>query len=86
VALFVGITIEVGEAAFWIRLSRRGRPRIGAEALVGAEGVAVDDCRPNGRVRVAGEVWRATCPEGAAAGEAVVVVRVSGLTLEVRPK
>jgi len=69
-----------------VRRSRRGRPRIGLESLVGAEGVALDDCRPSGRVRVHGAIWRAVCPEGAAAGEAVVVTSVSGLTLEVSRK
>jgi membrane-bound serine protease (ClpP class) len=82
----VGITIELGEAAFWIRVSRRLRPRVGAEALVGAEGVAVSDCRPSGRVRVHGEVWRAVCREGADAGDPVIVLGVSDLTLEVRRK
>jgi membrane-bound ClpP family serine protease len=82
----VGITIELGEAAFWIRISRRLRPRVGAEALVDAEGIALSDCRPLGRVRVRGESWRALCGEGVDKGEAVVVLAVSGLTLEVRPK
>jgi membrane-bound serine protease (ClpP class) len=86
VAILVGITIELGEAAFWIKVSRRLRPRVGVEALAGAEGVAVTDCRPSGRVRVHGEVWRAICPEGVEAGEPVVVVSVSDLTLEVRRK
>jgi membrane-bound serine protease (ClpP class) len=62
------------------------RPRIGVEALAGAEGVAMTDCRPSGRVRVHGEVWRAVCLEGVAAGDPVVVVAVSDLTLEVRRK
>ena len=69
-----------------MRRSRRGRPRIGAEALVGAEGVALDDCRPAGRVRVHGETWRANCSEGVDAGGRVVVMGVSDLTLQVRPK
>jgi membrane-bound serine protease (ClpP class) len=86
VAILVGITIELSEAAFWIRVSRRLRPRVGAEALVDAEGVALSDCRPSGRVRVRGESWRALCAEGVDKGEAVVVLAVSGLTLEVRPK
>ena len=81
-----GLVIEVGEAAFWIWLSRRRRPAIGAEALVGADGVAVSECRPHGRVRVAGELWQAVCPEGAGVGEPVVVDSVSGLTLQVRRK
>jgi len=62
------------------------RPRVGAEALVDAEGVALSDCRPSGRVRVRGEAWRALCREGVDAGDEVVVLAVSGLTLEVRPK
>jgi len=86
VAILVGITIELTEAAFWIRLSRRLRPRVGAEALVDAEGVALSDCRPSGRVRVRGENWRALCREGVDKGDAVVVLGISGLTLEVRPK
>jgi membrane-bound serine protease (ClpP class) len=86
VAILVGITIELGEAAFWIRVSRRMRPRVGAEALVGAEGLAVSECRPSGRVRVHGEVWRAVCPDGVDAGDPVVVLAVSDLTLEVRRK
>jgi membrane protein implicated in regulation of membrane protease activity len=81
------LVVEVGEAWFWVWLSRRRKPAIGAEALAGAEGVAVTDCRPQGRVRVAGEVWRAVCPEGAAADDEVVVQRVEGdLTLLVSRK
>jgi len=85
-AIVAGIAIELGEAAFWIRVSRKLRPRVGAEALVGAEGVALSDCRPSGRVRVRGESWRALCQEGADAGEPVVVLAVADLTLEVRRK
>ena len=85
-AIVAGLTIELGEASFWMRRSRRGRPRIGPEALAGAEGVAIDDCRPAGRVRVHGETWRATCPDGVDAGDHVLVTGVSGLTLEVRRK
>jgi membrane-bound serine protease (ClpP class) len=80
------MTIELGEAAFWIRLSRRRQPSIGSEALVGAEGVAMTDCRPDGQVRVRGERWQAACPDGVDAGEPVVVEGVSGLTLQVRRK
>jgi membrane-bound serine protease (ClpP class) len=80
------MTIELGEAAFWIRLSRRRHPTTGAEALVGAEGVAVSDCRPDGQVRLRGELWSARCAEGVDAGERIVVDSVNGLTLEVRRK
>jgi len=85
-AILAGMTIEIGEAALWIRLSRRLRPATGVEALVGADGVAASDCRPDGSVRVRGELWGAVCPEGVSAGEPIVVESVSGLTLRVRPK
>jgi membrane protein implicated in regulation of membrane protease activity len=78
VAVAGALVVEIGEAAFWVWLSKRRKPAIGAEALVGAIGIAVTDCRPRGQVRVAGEVWRATCPDGAAAGEEVVVERLEG--------
>ena len=86
VVIVAGMTIEIGEAAFWIRLSRRLRPVVGLEALVGVEGVAASDCRPEGSVRVRGELWGAVCPDGVSEGEPVVVESVSGLTLRVRPK
>jgi membrane-bound serine protease (ClpP class) len=80
------MAIELGEAGFWIRLSRRRQPAIGAESLVGAVGVAASECRPQGRVRVRGELWQAICDDGADPGDPVVVEGVSGLTLQVRPK
>jgi membrane-bound serine protease (ClpP class) len=85
-AILAGMAVEIGEATFWIRLSRRGRSSVGTEALVGAEGVAASDCRPAGQVRIRGELWGAVCAEGVSAGEPVVVESVSGLTLQVRPK
>ena len=56
------------------------------QTLVGAEGVAATDCRPQGSVRVQGELWGAVCADGVSEGEPVVVESVSGLTLRVRPK
>jgi membrane protein implicated in regulation of membrane protease activity len=86
-AVLGAMVVEIGEAAFWVWLSRRRKPAIGAEALVGAEGIAVTECRPRGRVRVAGELWQATCPEGAGVGDEVVVERIEGdLTLLVSRK
>ena len=84
VAILVGVSIEVGEALFWIRYTRRQGAVTGSEALVGQNAVVVEACRPDGRVRIHGELWRALCPRGAAAGEHVRVVRVNDdLTLEV---
>ncbi len=70
---------------FWLRWSRRRRPAVGAEALVGAEAEVVEPCRPVGTVRVRGELWRARCERGAGAGERVRVRAVEGLELVVEP-
>jgi membrane protein implicated in regulation of membrane protease activity len=74
--------VEIAEVGFWVWLSRRRRPAIGEEALQGTPGVVVTICDPVGEVRVAGELWRARCPEGARPGDRVVVQRLEpGLTL-----
>ena len=46
VAVVASIGIEVGEAWFWIWLSRRRRAVTGVEALVGVDAVVVTPCRP----------------------------------------
>jgi membrane protein implicated in regulation of membrane protease activity len=76
-------TVEALEIMVWLRL-RRLRSMTGAEAMVGAKGRALTDCAPDGQVRVKGQIWRARCPDGAAAGDDMVVTRVDGLRLEVR--
>jgi membrane protein implicated in regulation of membrane protease activity len=86
-AVVAAMTVEAAEAWFWVRLSRRRRPVIGTEALPGASGIVVTECRPRGRVRVAGELWQAICPEGADPGDEITVVHVeSDLTLLVSRK
>jgi membrane-bound serine protease (ClpP class) len=84
-AVVVAAAVEVAETAFWIRLSRRRRARVGAEALIGAEAETVTPCRPLGRVRLEGELWQARCPAGADAGARVRVTAREGLTLVVEP-
>jgi membrane protein implicated in regulation of membrane protease activity len=75
--------VEALEILVWLRL-RRLRSMTGAEAMAGAKGRALTDCAPDGQVRVKGQIWRARCPGGAAAGDDVVVTKVNGLRLEVR--
>jgi membrane-bound serine protease (ClpP class) len=81
VAVAGGLIVEVGEAVFWVRWSRRRRSTVGAEALIGAAARVVEPCRPLGRVRVQGELWRARCERGADVGDTVHVAAVDGLTL-----
>lgn len=84
-AVALGIVIEGAESWFWIRWSQRRRAAVGAEALVGATAKVVFECMPVGQVRVHGELWRARCEGGAAAGDEVRIVAVDGLTLVVEP-
>ena len=83
VAVVAGVAVEVGEAFFWLWLSRRRRAVVGREALIGATALVTAPCRPVGQVRVQGELWAARCDDGADEGEAVRVREVEGLTLVV---
>jgi membrane protein implicated in regulation of membrane protease activity len=72
-----------GEVGFWNLKVRGKRKRVGAEALINAEGTVLTPCRPIGQVMVVGERWEARCDEGADPGEKVRVIGIVGLTLTV---
>jgi membrane protein implicated in regulation of membrane protease activity len=79
--------VEAAEVWFWIWWTRRRRPVVGAEALVGAVALATTPLDPTGRVRVAGELWQARSDPTADAGERVVIQAVEpDLTLLVAPE
>jgi membrane protein implicated in regulation of membrane protease activity len=85
IAVIAAALVEVGEVALFVWYSKRRRATTGAEALPGMRGAVVEPCRPIGQVRVAGELWRARCDEGADPGDAVVVEALGpDLTLIVR--
>jgi len=67
--------------------TRFSTPTIGREWMIGESGVAVDAVDPDGVVQISESLWRArtnrATPIGA--GEAVIVVSIEGLTLEVEP-
>jgi membrane-bound serine protease (ClpP class) len=86
VVVLAGLGIETVELTWGLRLARRWRPQTGAEAMIGRTAEVVAPCRPNGRVRVHGELWEARCPEGADVGQTVRIERIEGLTLVVSPE
>jgi membrane protein implicated in regulation of membrane protease activity len=62
------------------------RVKTGKEALIGARGVATTDLKPKGEIRVMSEFWEATAEDTTiAAGQAVEVVGMDGMTLVVKP-
>jgi membrane protein implicated in regulation of membrane protease activity len=82
VVVCVAALVEVGEVFFWLKFLRRYRVQTGAEGMVGERGEVIGP----GRVRVRGEIWRATGGEAALKpGDRVRVVAVDGLTLRVEP-
>jgi membrane-bound serine protease (ClpP class) len=80
-----GVIAEVGEVVWGRRLARRWRPKTGAEAMIGETAEVVAECRPNGQVRVHGELWAATCAAGADVGDTVRITALEKLTLVVAP-
>src|SRR2546421_533072 len=79
VAVTGGGAIEIGEAWFWLRWTKRRRPEVGVEALVGAHGEMVD----GEWASVRGELWRVRAETPLEAGDRVRVQAVDGLTLVV---
>lgn len=79
-----GVVWEGIELVIWWRY-RNHRSITGAEAIVGARGRALSDCRPDGQVRVRGRIWQAHCPDGVDEGDDVTVTAMRGLQLDVAP-
>ena len=90
VLLLLAALAEAAEILFlrrWARhLKYRYKPVDPDEALVGLVAEVVTPCRPNGQVRVRGEIWEANCASGAGEGASVRVERVESLTLFVVPQ
>jgi membrane protein implicated in regulation of membrane protease activity len=76
----------LGELFFWHRRVRGQPKKVGAQTLIGQTATVVSACRPNGQVRVSGELWAARCPNGAGEGVTVSIVGRDGLTLLIEPK
>ncbi len=85
IALLAASAIEVGELYLWKRFLDRYRVRGGAEGMIGERGEVIEDCDPDGRAMVRGEIWKAVAGpgQGFAAGERIEVTGVDGLTLEI---
>jgi membrane protein implicated in regulation of membrane protease activity len=83
IALLACLALFGGELLFWNSRVRGNRRSVGAETLVGRTATVAAACRPDGQVRLAGELWAARCAEGADPGESVVVTGRDDLRLHV---
>ena len=85
IAVTIALVLDVAEVTVGVWYSKRRKAKVGTESMVGVMGVALGELRPDGQVRVNGEIWRARCDLGCEAGAPIVVRAVDGLTLEVAP-
>ena len=83
VAFGVCLILFLGELTLWSRTVRRRGVQSGAATLIGATATVATACRPDGQVRVGGEIWKARCAAGADLGDRVVVTALDNLTLVV---
>ncbi len=77
-ALFSIVVYKIAEL-------RKLKVKTGAEAFIGAIGVALTDIDPTGEVRVLGEIWRAKSRTKIVKGQKIKVEDREGLTLIVAP-
>jgi membrane-bound serine protease (ClpP class) len=82
--------ISVGAIFIWMifKVAKTNLLKIktGKEALIGSVGLAVNDLKPNGEIRVMGEFWRAKVKGmWINKGEKVEVVDMEGMSLVVKP-
>jgi membrane-bound serine protease (ClpP class) len=81
--LLVVFGVLAGLYVRWVIGPLRRRTKLtGAEAMFGKIGIAVSDLKPNGEVRVQGEIWRAESISGEILkGEKVKVKSLKGLVV-----
>lgn len=82
--VFFSVLVAVGGIYFAGKMKAQ-KPITGEEGMVGAEGVVKADLCPAGTVLVHGELWNARCEDSLPSGTKVVVEKIDGLTVTVKP-
>lgn len=83
VAAAIPVACVVAALVVLAHRARRAKVVTGEAGMIGLEGTAETDLRPDGKVVVRGELWNAWSPVRLARGEPVRVTGVRGLKLEV---
>ena len=83
VAFLVTVPLGIVELLVWNRTVRHRKKAVGAQTLIGRSAVVVSSCRPDGQVRLGGEIARSNT--GVDLHESVNVVGRDRLTLIVEP-
>jgi membrane protein implicated in regulation of membrane protease activity len=82
----VGLALGIVEIFGWNQTVKRRQRVVGAQTLIGRDAVVVAACRPDGQVRIDGELWAAHCDGGASPGDPVRIVSRNKLVLTVEPE
>jgi membrane protein implicated in regulation of membrane protease activity len=77
------LVLWTGELFLWNRTVKHRREAVGAQNLIGVDGEVITACRPDGQIRLNGEIWQAHCVGGADVGDRVRVVGRDRLKLVV---
>jgi membrane protein implicated in regulation of membrane protease activity len=84
-AFVVAVLLGIVELFAWNRTVRHRAKQVGAQTLIGRDATVVSPCRPDGQVRLDGEIWAARGSSEAAVHDSVRVVGRDRLTLIVEP-
>ncbi|MGO1718536.1 MAG: NfeD family protein [Halomonas sp.] len=88
--LIGGVALVSGGLMLWtltrFATLRRRPAHSGAEQLIGADAVALEDFETSGHVRLHGERWNAVSDAPVKRGGKLVVMRLEGLTVYVTPR
>ncbi|WGI23913.1 nodulation protein NfeD [Halomonas alkaliantarctica] len=89
VPLIVGVALVSGGLMLWTLMRfatlRHRQVHTGAEQLIGADAIALEDFDTNGHVRLHGERWNAVSDVPVKQGDQLTVKRLEGLTVYVSP-
>lgn len=86
--LVVIIIVWIGFSVWVFRTGTRAlapAPFAGLPSMTSLKGIAINDLKPKGTIKIKGEIWHARSEIPVEAGQEVIVVSDEGMTLIVRP-
>jgi membrane-bound serine protease (ClpP class) len=82
----IGIFVVFSISMVLARRAMKKPVSVGKETIIGQIGFAATDIKPDGMVKVKGELWRATSTEHIEKGEEIVVKDLKGLVLVIEKR
>ena len=83
-SLYIAILIIAGYCYYVMFKSMMNEAKTGMEAMLGNEGLVIEDIDPEGKIEIRDDIWTATTSGGKLVrGERVKILSVKGLVLTV---